>query len=140
MAAFEEETTTDPRYADARNFYKVEKWSRDGMRVDLVLYAGSSLDSGARSVRRHSQTSTTHSVDYPTTDARAAGVATDIRKILSIAPMRRQVVAICCRRYFDDDTETLSTRQQPHRHEVPINPDSGSQLPISRTAILLGQR
>ena len=44
MAAFDEETTDDPHYADRRNFDKVERWSRDGMRVDLVLYAGSSLD------------------------------------------------------------------------------------------------
>jgi hypothetical protein len=30
-------------YADRRNFYKVEKWSRDGLRVELMLYAGNSL-------------------------------------------------------------------------------------------------
>jgi hypothetical protein len=27
-----------------RNFYKVEKWTKDGTRVDHMLYAGSSLD------------------------------------------------------------------------------------------------
>ena len=43
MAAFDEETTSDPHYADQRNFYKVEKWSRDGMRIVELLYAGSSL-------------------------------------------------------------------------------------------------
>ena len=32
--------TDDPTYADRRNFYKVEKWSRDGLRVELMLYAG----------------------------------------------------------------------------------------------------
>jgi hypothetical protein len=26
------EETDDPLYADRRNFYKVEKWSRDGQR------------------------------------------------------------------------------------------------------------
>jgi hypothetical protein len=34
------EETDDPLYADRRNFYKVEKWSGDGLRVALVLYAG----------------------------------------------------------------------------------------------------
>ena len=39
-----EEQTDDPHYADQRNFYKVEKWSRDRMRVEELLYAGNSLD------------------------------------------------------------------------------------------------
>jgi hypothetical protein len=30
------EETGDPFHADRRNFYKVEKWSRDGLRVELV--------------------------------------------------------------------------------------------------------
>jgi len=30
--------------ADERNFYKVEKWTRDGMHVDRLLYAGNNLD------------------------------------------------------------------------------------------------
>jgi hypothetical protein len=37
------EETTDPLVADVRNFYKVEKWTRDGTKVDSLLYAGSSL-------------------------------------------------------------------------------------------------
>jgi hypothetical protein len=43
-----EEHTDDPLHADRRNFYKVEKWSRDGLRVELMLYAGSSLDKARR--------------------------------------------------------------------------------------------
>jgi hypothetical protein len=39
-----EEQTDDPRYADQRNFYKVEKWSRDGLHIEEMLYAGSNLD------------------------------------------------------------------------------------------------
>ena len=38
------EETHDPLKADDRNFYKVEAWSRDGMRIDALLYAGNSLD------------------------------------------------------------------------------------------------
>ena len=30
--------------ADHRNFYKVEKWMKDGSKVDRMLYAGSNLD------------------------------------------------------------------------------------------------
>ena len=39
-----EEETHDPLIADHRNFYKVEKWTKDGSRVDHMLYAGSNLD------------------------------------------------------------------------------------------------
>jgi hypothetical protein len=38
-----DEETEDPLVADTRNFYKVEKWTRDGTRVDSLLYAGNSL-------------------------------------------------------------------------------------------------
>ena len=38
------EETNDPLIADHRNFYKVEKWTKDGSKVDHMLYAGSSLD------------------------------------------------------------------------------------------------
>ena len=34
------EETNDPLHADRRNFYKVEKWSRDGQRVEEMLFAG----------------------------------------------------------------------------------------------------
>jgi hypothetical protein len=30
------EETTDPLVADLRNFYKVEKWTRDGTKVDSL--------------------------------------------------------------------------------------------------------
>jgi hypothetical protein len=36
------EETTDPLVADLHNFYKVEKWTKDGMKVDSLLYAGNS--------------------------------------------------------------------------------------------------
>jgi len=32
------EETTDPLVADLPNFYKVEKWARDGTKVDSLLY------------------------------------------------------------------------------------------------------
>jgi hypothetical protein len=30
--------------ADHRNFYKVEKWTKHGAKVDRMLFAGSNLD------------------------------------------------------------------------------------------------
>jgi hypothetical protein len=38
------EETNEPLIADARNYYKVEKWTKDGTKVDHMLYAGNSLD------------------------------------------------------------------------------------------------
>jgi hypothetical protein len=38
-----DQETTDPLVADDRNFYKVEKWTKDGTKVDRLLYAGNSL-------------------------------------------------------------------------------------------------
>ena len=37
------EETDSPTYADDRMFYKVEKWTRDGTKVDRLVYAGNSL-------------------------------------------------------------------------------------------------
>ena len=47
-----DEETDEPLIADHRNFYKVEKWSRDGQRVVELLFAGSSLDKAKRVLDR----------------------------------------------------------------------------------------
>jgi hypothetical protein len=47
-----DEETDDPHYVDRRHFCKVEKWSRDGLRVELVLYAVSNLDKARRIFER----------------------------------------------------------------------------------------
>jgi hypothetical protein len=39
-----EEETVNPTYADARNFFKVERWDRDNLRVADLLYAGNRLE------------------------------------------------------------------------------------------------
>jgi len=39
-----DEETDNAVEADLRNFYKVEKWTQDGMKVDSLLYAGNNLD------------------------------------------------------------------------------------------------
>jgi hypothetical protein len=43
-ADLSDEETLNPLKADDRNFYKVEKWTKDGTKVDRMLYAGSNLD------------------------------------------------------------------------------------------------
>jgi hypothetical protein len=43
------EETDDP-LADRCNFYKVDKWSKDGQRVEELLFAG---NSPARRLRNH---------------------------------------------------------------------------------------
>jgi hypothetical protein len=39
-----DEETDSPLFADERDFYKVEKWTKDGTKVDRMLYAGGNLD------------------------------------------------------------------------------------------------
>jgi hypothetical protein len=41
VSRWSDEETRDPLYADDRNFFKVEQWTRDGMAVERLLYAGS---------------------------------------------------------------------------------------------------
>jgi hypothetical protein len=43
VSDWSDEETFDPLYADGRNFYKVEKWTKDGSKVDSLLYAGNNL-------------------------------------------------------------------------------------------------
>ena len=44
MSDWSDEETRDPLYADDRMFYKVEQWTRDGSKVERLLYAGNNLD------------------------------------------------------------------------------------------------
>jgi hypothetical protein len=39
-----DEETDEPLLANDRNYYKVEKWTKDGSKVERMLYAGSNLD------------------------------------------------------------------------------------------------
>jgi hypothetical protein len=55
MSTWSDEETDDSTHADRRNFYKVERWSKDGMRVVDLLFAGSSLDKARRIFERMTQ-------------------------------------------------------------------------------------
>jgi hypothetical protein len=39
-----DEETDDPLVADRCNFFKVELWTRDSLRIERLLFAGNSLD------------------------------------------------------------------------------------------------
>jgi hypothetical protein len=39
-----EQETKNALYADDRNFYKLEKWTKDGTKIERLLYAGNNLD------------------------------------------------------------------------------------------------
>lgn len=41
----------DPIKADARSFYKVAKWTKDGAKVDSLLYAGNNLGRAQENLR-----------------------------------------------------------------------------------------
>jgi hypothetical protein len=44
MSELPDEETDNPQKAYDRNFYKLEKWTKDGAKVDRLLYAGNNLD------------------------------------------------------------------------------------------------
>jgi hypothetical protein len=43
MSDRSDEETSEPLIADDHDFYKVEKWTKDGTKVDRLLYTGNSL-------------------------------------------------------------------------------------------------
>jgi hypothetical protein len=55
MADLADEETDNSSEADDRNFYKLEKWTRDRTKIDRLLYAGNNLDKGATCSRRPSK-------------------------------------------------------------------------------------
>ena len=44
MTDWSHEETDNPLLADDRNYYKVEKWTKDGSKVVRMLYAGNDLE------------------------------------------------------------------------------------------------
>ena len=44
MPRWSDEETDNPLRADDRNFYKVEKWTKDGTKIERLLYAGNNLN------------------------------------------------------------------------------------------------
>jgi hypothetical protein len=69
-----DEETDNPLRADDRNFYKLEKWTKDGSKIERLLYAGNNLDK-ARKLFGSNQTPAADQADDLAADARAGAVA-----------------------------------------------------------------
>jgi hypothetical protein len=67
--------TSDPLIADHRNFYKVEKWMKDGSKVDHMLYAGSNLNKAEAVFVAAIKHRPRIRLDYPAADASSGAVA-----------------------------------------------------------------
>ena len=68
----------NPLRADDRNFYKVEKWTKDGMKVERMLYAVDNLGEGARCVCECHQAPPARQANDLTANAGALSVARGI--------------------------------------------------------------
>jgi hypothetical protein len=82
-----DQETYDPLYADRRNFYMVEKWTRDGTKVDSLLYAGNSLGRARSIFECAIKTPPTDQIDQPPADAR-------VRSVASASTQKRQIIAV----------------------------------------------
>ena len=72
------EQTDDPNYADARNFYKVERWTKDGLHVAGMLYAGNDLERARSIFAAGIKRSATSAFDNPSEVTGFVEVAGDI--------------------------------------------------------------
>jgi hypothetical protein len=79
MSNWSDEETDEPLIADHRNFYKVEKWSRDGQRVTELLFAGSSFDKAKRVFDRWAKHRPRNPHDHPPADAGIGRVAAEMK-------------------------------------------------------------
>jgi hypothetical protein len=73
MKHWSDQETDNPLLADDRNYYKVQKWTKDGAKIDRMLYAGNNLDKArligmADAWRDLAERSRTTRADWRTTD------------------------------------------------------------------------
>jgi hypothetical protein len=94
MTSWSDEETDDPHYADRRNFYKVEKWSRDGLRVEQMLYAGNNLDKARRIFERTVKQRPRNPADHPPAHAGIRRVAAGRNASLTGRSLSRRRPAI----------------------------------------------
>ena len=69
------EETDNPLYADDRNFYKLEKWTKDGMQVDRLLYALAMIGQGQGVIYARRQASAARKINHPAAHARPSTMA-----------------------------------------------------------------
>jgi hypothetical protein len=88
------EETDNPLVADHRNFYKVEKWTKDGQRVERMLFADNSLDR-ARRFSRPSAAPAARSQHDPLAYARARRMAAGKRSREMLSCRKFQFRVMC---------------------------------------------
>ena len=74
-----DEETDNPLRADDRNFYKLEKWTKDGLKIERMLYAGNNLDKARKLFAEANRASAADQADDKAADARAAAVANTVK-------------------------------------------------------------
>jgi hypothetical protein len=73
-----DEETQEPLVADVRNFYKVQKWTRDGIKVDSLLYAGNNLDKARDFFCKGNKAPATDQADHPAANAGIRSMAAEM--------------------------------------------------------------
>jgi hypothetical protein len=79
MNDWSDEETNDPLVADVRNFYKVEKWTRDGEKVDSLLYAGNNLDKTRDIFAQGDKAPAADQVDHSAANAGIGAMAAEVK-------------------------------------------------------------
>jgi predicted ATPase len=134
MSDWSDEETDDPTYADRRNFYKVEQWSRDGQHVLDLVFVGSSQS--MPHLRAHYQASAAYSANHPAADAGAvsnrlaAGVRQDILERTDGIPL-----------FVEEMTKAVleAVGQQAAEQSVAAIPSQSIYVPASLHASLMAR-
>ena len=87
-----------PLIADHCNYYKIEKWMRDGSKVDHLLHAGSDLEKARKVFAAAVKQSAADPADYPAADA-GAGALAGVGAVAAEGP-KRQTIGALSRRSF----------------------------------------
>ena len=70
-----DEETQDPLRADDRNFYKVERWTKDGLHITDPLYAGNDLERARKIFTAATKSRPGRPLYHPPTHPRAGQLA-----------------------------------------------------------------
>ena len=67
-------------YSDDRNFYKVEKWTKDGTKIDRLLYAGKQSRQSAGRFCEGDKAPAADQADDPAANSGTGSVAAEVRR------------------------------------------------------------
>jgi hypothetical protein len=116
MNSWSDEETDNRHYADRRNFYKVEKWSRDGLQVELMVYAGNNLEKARgvfeRTTKQRPRIPADHSSAHACARRVAAARNDPMKRPGEVARAARAVVRAGGCRSNSQLVEALNRREQ----------------------------